>query len=226
MRAQPDMAPSPTLDQKISKHDNNFNLIRLLAASCVIYFHSFALSAKPSYDVLSQLVAPWSNAGGLALGIFFLISGIFVTQSFYRQRSWVDFIVKRTLRIWPGLVFCLLLTATLACLIESEVGPARFWRHASYWEYLWQNATMRLEFFIDGVFRSHPNTAINGSLHTLVLEVKMYGVVLALSFFGSLAGRGLIGLRGQELILDIFNSCGAHNEAVLAAGYFLAFSPT
>ena len=33
-------------------------------------------------------------------------------------------------------------------------------------------------------------------------------------------------LRGQELILDIFNSCGAHNEAVLAAGYFSAFSPT
>jgi hypothetical protein len=34
------------------------------------------------------------------------------------------------------------------------------------------------------------------------------------------------GLRGQELILDIFNSCGAHNEAVLAADYFSAFSPT
>jgi len=33
-------------------------------------------------------------------------------------------------------------------------------------------------------------------------------------------------LRGQELILDIFNPCRAHNEAVLAGGYFSAFSPT
>jgi hypothetical protein len=33
-------------------------------------------------------------------------------------------------------------------------------------------------------------------------------------------------LRGQELILDIFNPCRAHNEAVLAARYFSAFSPT
>jgi hypothetical protein len=33
-------------------------------------------------------------------------------------------------------------------------------------------------------------------------------------------------LRGQELIIDIFNPCGAHNEAVLAACYFSAFSPT
>jgi hypothetical protein len=32
--------------------------------------------------------------------------------------------------------------------------------------------------------------------------------------------------RGQELILDIFNPCGAQNEAVLAACYFSAFSPT
>jgi len=30
----------------------------------------------------------------------------------------------------------------------------------------------------------------------------------------------------KELILDIFNPCGAHNEAVLAARYFSAFSPT
>jgi hypothetical protein len=34
------------------------------------------------------------------------------------------------------------------------------------------------------------------------------------------------GLRGQELILDIFNPFRAHNEAVLAARYFSAFSPT
>jgi hypothetical protein len=42
------------------------------------------------------------------------------------------------------------------------------------------------------------------------------------------AGRVALGRsqRGQELILDIFNPCGAHNEAVLAAGYFSAFSPT
>jgi hypothetical protein len=32
--------------------------------------------------------------------------------------------------------------------------------------------------------------------------------------------------RGQELIIDIFNSCGAHKEAVLSACYFSAFSPT
>lgn len=196
MTQAPALLHPATLEQKISQHDNNFNVIRLLAACCVVYFHSFAVSAKPGYDAVSHLVAPWSNAGGLAVGIFFLISGVFVTQSFHRQKSWLDFLLKRTLRIWPGLVACLLVTATLACMSEPGVGVANFWRLPSYFDYLWKNATMRLEFFIDGVFASHPNRAINGSIHTLVLEVKMYGFVLAISFLGSRAGRAVIGAVG------------------------------
>lgn len=70
------------LSQAIETHDNNFDLLRLIASSSVIFFHAFALSpVAVGIDPFTKHLLPHISLGGLAVGGFFLISGIFVTQS-------------------------------------------------------------------------------------------------------------------------------------------------
>lgn len=79
---------SPQNAPKIGRHlsdytrgrDNNFNLLRLLAASLMLITHSFALSighgeAEP---LRASLGTTW---GAIAVDVFFVTSGFLVTAS-------------------------------------------------------------------------------------------------------------------------------------------------
>jgi len=62
---------------------DNFLLLRFVAASMVIYTHSHALSGMRKVDIFVH--AGWdTNAGGIAVDMFFCISGFLVTGSFMR----------------------------------------------------------------------------------------------------------------------------------------------
>ena len=62
---------------------DNFLLPRFVAASMVIYTHSHALSGMRKVDIFVH--AGWdTNAGGIAVDMFFCISGFLVTGSFMR----------------------------------------------------------------------------------------------------------------------------------------------
>lgn len=68
----PDKRPSSTrpLGDFVGGRDNNFNLIRFLAASAVLYRHSYALSADTS---MAEPLRPWLGitSGHFALDTFF-----------------------------------------------------------------------------------------------------------------------------------------------------------
>ena len=92
-----------TIAALLQGRDNNFNLIRFLAASAVILDHSFAL------------VAPERAAGALvdfealelarvAVDVFFIVSGFLVTRSVLTQPTLVDYAVARFLRLFPALL--------------------------------------------------------------------------------------------------------------------------
>lgn len=71
-----------SLKEVIGSHENNYTLIRLILASSVIYFHSFPLTKAEGYvDHLSTILLPITGVGGLAVKLFFFLSGLFVTQS-------------------------------------------------------------------------------------------------------------------------------------------------
>ena len=89
------------LGQHASGRDNNFNLIRMIAALCVMVSHSFFMvrgrgAAEPLSDFL-----PHYSLGRLSVWTFFIISGFFISQSFDRKRSVGDFVLARVLRIYP-----------------------------------------------------------------------------------------------------------------------------
>ncbi|MEH4266789.1 acyltransferase family protein [Klebsiella aerogenes] len=104
----------------IEKGNNNLDIIRLFAALSVVTYHSFAINPEWGlYDPTKSLFGHTST-GGVAVKIFFFISGLLVTNSLLTKKSSIEFIVSRALRIFPGLIFVTSTSALLIGLVISS----------------------------------------------------------------------------------------------------------
>ena len=74
--------------------DNNFQLIRFLAASAVIFFHCYALTDHWTDEPLWR-IAPELNLSVLGVGAFFVVSGFLVTRSWLERGRLVPFVADR-----------------------------------------------------------------------------------------------------------------------------------
>lgn len=168
-----------TLADASAKPDNNFNLIRLLAAWAVIYGHSYAVTADGGQDLVSQLLG-FKFAGGVAVDVFFVISGFLIAASLERNRL-PAFLISRALRILPALVVCVALSAFVLGPLLTTISD--YWHHPEVWHYFLANARLSksIAYFLPGVFETLPNHAINGSLWSLPIEARLY---LWLALFG------------------------------------------
>jgi peptidoglycan/LPS O-acetylase OafA/YrhL len=165
---------NPAFD-KLRRHTNAFDLIRLVAAALVLWSHQHALMGVPEPSV-AFLQASY---GGLGLYIFFAVSGYLNTLSVWRHRSVRVFLLNRVLRIYPALIACVVFTVVLGLFVATDlrayVGPKLV-------SYTLKNSTLLFGVRMDvpGIFeRNAIPGALNGSLWSLPYEVKMY-IVLAL----------------------------------------------
>jgi peptidoglycan/LPS O-acetylase OafA/YrhL len=209
---------------------NNFNLLRLFAAIAVVFGHSFALSLNAGGRTEPFLkLLKFGYSGSIAVDVFFLISGIFVSQSLFFERNYLSFLTKRVLRIWPGLVICLAVTAALAIAVSPGVHAELLSNPITY-TYVIKNSILSMQWGIADVFGGRKYTAINGSLWTLPLEVKMYLSVLLFGVFGFLYSRSMLFVFSTflALLLIIFPNqfAGFFNshdkESVVPVIFFLA----
>ncbi len=156
--------------------DNNFNLIRIVAASFVLVTHSFALSTgHPAAEPLRATLG--ITLGVIAVDLFFVASGFLVYGSLVRSQSLVEFAWARTLRIQPALLAMLLLTVFgLGSLYTSEPLTA-YLSSPQLLRYLPKCGTLfgGVAYELPGVFERNPfPKGVNGSLWTLPYEVRMY----------------------------------------------------
>src|ERR1035437_6807050 len=103
----------------------HFLSLRLLGALFVLFAHSFVLSGKLPYDLLAVFPA----IGGIAaLGVtlFFIISGYLITQSWMRQPKVLPFLRKRFLRVFPGLLGCLIFAIAIGGFFTT-VPASTYW---------------------------------------------------------------------------------------------------
>jgi len=165
---------------------NHFNLIRLVAAWMVIYGHAWAITGAPGGDLVAQYTQ-YKFAGGVAVDMFFVISGFLIAASLQRN-SVQGYLASRALRILPALIVCVgLSTFVLGPLLTTS---ADYWRNPQTWQYFTHNATLhRAEFFLPGVFEQLPRTAINGSLWTLPIEAQLYIALLIAGLLGMIDAR-------------------------------------
>lgn len=172
---------------------NGFDSLRLVAAGLVVVHHARVLTGA----------APWMlgwgpDPGALGVGIFFAISGYLVTASLRRTRGVGLFLAKRILRIAPGLLAALLLTACVLGPLASSLPPADYFASAAPWLYVLRNLSLyAVTYDLPGLFAHAPYPhVVNGSLWSLRLEFTAY---LGLAVLGALrAARGPV-LAGLAL---------------------------
>jgi peptidoglycan/LPS O-acetylase OafA/YrhL len=179
----------PRLSELAHGRDNNFQIIRLVAAAFVVLFHSFALTGRWTHEPLWR-IAPELNFGALGVQIFFVISGFLVTQSWLARRAPVPFVAARMLRIYPALVAATILTIVLAG-ISSTLDWQSFLSHPITGDYAWRVALgWEMVYRLPGAFPANPFPHdVNGSLWTLPIELRLYVGLLVAGAIGLLAQR-------------------------------------
>lgn len=179
--------------------ENNFNLLRILAATGVLVSHAFPLSLGSDALEPFETVLKGENLGRVCVFVFFAVSGFFISLSYAKQSNPMNFALARALRILPGLYFMLLATVGLAALVKVGVVDSVFW--AAVPGYLASQATMDFGEWLGvapsisglpGVFEDNPlRNTINGSLWSLSQEVICYAGVLCCGLLGILKQKKL-----------------------------------
>jgi len=184
-----------------------FDYLRLIAAILVIAHHARMLNGQSPLVFGSGL-----DLGALGVGVFFVISGYLVAGSWARAPRIPAFLAKRALRIFPGLLAALLLTAFVLGPLVTALGPADYLRAPATWLYVLRNLSLYdVTYALPGVFLTAPVAGIvNGSLWTLRLEFTAYlglallaplrrALPLALESLAAIAALAAIALHATGL---------------------------
>lgn len=176
---------------------NNFDFLRLLFSSLVIFSHSFPLTKTD--EVLLKLTNNQVDFGSLSVDVFFIISGYLIFNSLKFSKTPVNYLFKRCLRLFPALFFMLVISLLILILVYT--GDTIF-KQQDFYSYLPNNLSLyRIQYHVSNVFEGNPYPkAINGSLWSLPYEFTMYLFLLLLYPFKNNRKLALAVLVGCFLI--------------------------
>lgn len=185
----------------IDKGNNNLDIIRLIAALSVVTYHSFAINpAWGLTDPIKNLFGHTST-GGIAVKIFFFISGLLVTNSLITRKSTIEFLISRMLRIFPGLIFVTIISSLIFGPLITSMKPSEYFSQIETYNYIIDNIIMNTQYFLPGV--SFDNTyGINGSLWTIRYEVAAYIVLLLVFIVGLMRNNVISSLTCVLVIVE------------------------
>lgn len=205
------------LDEVSGDRDNNFNLLRVIAAVLVLFSHSFTLvSGNSSNEPLRQsLDTTW---GAIAVDVFFITSGFLITASLVNRNDIVSFSIARIRRIYPALIAAMTVTVFGIGLALTTMDRTDYLLSRQTYRYWFFNSTLvgGVEGQLPGVFGSNPfGPLVNGSLWTLPYEVKAYALMAFVWLASRAVGRrrentffvpSVVLLGAVGLLCNMFNS--------------------
>lgn len=169
----------PVLKQ--SAWNNNFHLLRLIAAVEVLLAHGTAHLKTPLPSWVIDLL--WWFPG---VPIFFIASGFLISMSFHTNPDLKSFFKNRFLRIFPALWVCVL----VSLLVVTVFGYADyFWLKGVFWQWLAAQViafSSLAQILGGGIFSEYGTHDLNGALWTLSVELQFY---LLLPFLFYMIGR-------------------------------------
>lgn len=164
------------LSEYARSRDNNFTLLRLIAAFTVVLFHSgpiLGLAGGP--DFLYRHIG--RSLGEMALDMLFVTSGFLVTASLFNRGDLNHFLWARALRLYPAMWLMLPLTVLLLAPALTTLPAKDYFSAKETWAYIWRGAAVvgGMRYSLPGVFDAAPlKGEFNGSLWTLPVEARMY----------------------------------------------------
>lgn len=186
-----------SISEALKGSNNSLGLIRLILASVVIFDHAFPLGGF-GHDPFWNLTRGQASLGSFAVAGFFAISGYLIAKS-GMSGDVVQFMWRRTLRIFPAYWLVLLVTAFLvAPFIWVGEGHAFFsfftWGPGGPFHYFFANWTLNIGTYgiHDLLVQTTPygrqinGSAFNGSIWTLIYEWNCYLIIAVLVAFGVL----------------------------------------
>jgi len=143
---------------------NNFDLLRIFAASQVMLSHAIA-------HLHVAVPAAWMKMLYAFPGvpIFFVISGFLISASYERSPGLGQFCRNRALRIFPGLWCCVFATVLVAELFGYS------FLHAG--AVAWMVAQLAGVIYTPGFLAGFGTGSYNGSLWTIPVELQFYVTV-------------------------------------------------
>ena len=191
------------------RRENNFNIIRLVAALFVMGGHMGYIAGTPVPAFAGVQVHT------IGVSIFFIIGGYLIAKSWQSDPHPARYALKRFVRIWPPLAVFVLLMTYVAGPLLSELGRDGYFQ--SWYASFLSNLRFYIVFALPGVFSDlpYPN-AVNGSLWTIPVEVALYVLCpLILCLVGLLRRE-----KARHLLLVFLAAA-----AVLAEALRLIFTP-
>lgn len=163
MQAQPGNVTKPNLSKdEQAFRTNNFDILRIFAATQVLIGHAFShfnLPGNKWLDVLHQFPG---------VPMFFVMSGFLISASFEKSHSTKIYFQNRFLRILPGLWTVILVTAVVVICLGFKFFPTGLiWLPAQFLGLIYTPAFLK-------PFGFH---SYNGSLWTIPVELQFYFVL-------------------------------------------------
>jgi peptidoglycan/LPS O-acetylase OafA/YrhL len=184
-----------TLAEVYKNNKIGINLVRYVLALLVIVDHSYHMGGFGEEPLIFSF-GEKTTVGFIAVGAFFSISGFLITNAALNSDP-LKFFLNRFLRIWPALIFLLLVSAFLIgpIIVHFSDGSLRNYalnfNSTGPWTYIFHNIFLyaELQYNLFDTFQDLPNGSIfNGSLWTLPLELRAYLLCLFLVIIGKKFG--------------------------------------
>ncbi|MAM87484.1 MAG: hypothetical protein CME36_09285 [unclassified Hahellaceae] len=163
---------SDTQSTKMLFRTNNFDLLRLFAASQVAILHALhVMNVSVSSFVQSALGLLYIFPG---VPIFFFVSGYLISKSYESNSRLDDYSSNRILRLFPALIIAVTLSFVLifASGYSAEADASFF-----DWLLLYFAKISVVQFYNPEFMRAYGDGVLNGSLWTITVELQFYVLV-------------------------------------------------
>lgn len=154
---------------------NNLNFMRFIAALMVIVSHCYSVVlGGDAGSYLLKLTGDRLSPGGVSVGVFFLFGGFLIARSCEHYPEPKKFFSARILRLFPELLFVVILTTFVLGPILSTLSPAEYFTNPQTYKYLLNGALIMVH-QLPGVFTNNPSgDVVNAALWTLPVEFICY----------------------------------------------------
>jgi peptidoglycan/LPS O-acetylase OafA/YrhL len=204
------------LQRRLENRDNNFDVLRLVAASLVLVSHCYPLTGHAE---------PFAALTGVTLGevgvvMFFAMSGFLIAKSWRDEPEPGRYFRKRALRLFPALVVAVAFTTLVLGPLFTKLSVSDYLTDGETWFYLVRASLLvTIAGQLPGVYTDnvYPE-AVNGSLWTLPLEAGCYVMVAVLGMLGLLHRRALLAAAAAVLLLALTPLSPLSTSVAVTAG--------